>query len=90
MAFLHEVADAADRQTMAFYRKAFTVASKQKAGWTFDPVTEADRRAESAIRLLIQTTFPAHRIIGEEIGTTGDGLVSWVLDPIDGTRPFLC
>lgn len=90
VAFLHEVADAADTQTMAFYRKALAVASKEKAGWTFDPVTEADRRAEIAMRSLIQTNFPAHRIIGEEFGTTGDGPVSWVLDPIDGTRPFLC
>jgi histidinol phosphatase-like enzyme (inositol monophosphatase family) len=57
---------------------------------SFDPVTEADKGAERAIRALINQTFPDHGIIGEEYGeenTHSDFI--WVLDPVDGTRAFI-
>ncbi len=63
------------------------------------PVTEADRKAEAAMRALIQQTFPAHGVFGEEEGLTvgsssgGDEAAGptylWVLDPIDGTKSFI-
>ena len=53
------------------------------------PVTVADRRAEEVMRELIQDRFPEHGIIGEEFGNHNvDARFVWVLDPIDGTRPF--
>jgi histidinol phosphatase-like enzyme (inositol monophosphatase family) len=56
----------------------------------FDPVTEADRGAEAAIRALITERFPEHGVIGEEYGEDRpDAEFVWVLDPIDGTRAFI-
>ncbi|ATC32472.1 histidinol-phosphatase [Caulobacter vibrioides] len=56
----------------------------------FDPVTEADRGAEAAIRKLIAEHYPEHGVIGEEYGEDRpDAEFVWVLDPIDGTRAFI-
>ena len=56
----------------------------------FDPVTEADKGAERAIRALINQTFPEHGIIGEEYGSeNSEAEYVWVLDPVDGTRAFI-
>lgn len=56
----------------------------------FDPVTEADRGAEAAIRRLIAQHFPEHGVIGEEYGEDRpDAEFVWVLDPVDGTRAFI-
>ena len=56
----------------------------------FDPVTEADKGAERAIRALINSHVPAHGIIGEEYGNEReDASHVWVLDPVDGTRAFI-
>lgn len=56
----------------------------------FDPVTEADRGAEAAIRKLISERHPEHGVIGEEYGEDRpDAEFVWVLDPIDGTRAFI-
>ena len=57
----------------------------------FDPVTEADRAAERALRAAIEDSFPDHGIWGEEYGATRpDAAVRWSLDPVDGTRALLC
>ena len=56
----------------------------------FDPVTEADRGAEAAIRKLIAEHYPEHGVIGEEYGEDRpEAEFVWVLDPIDGTRAFI-
>jgi len=53
-------------------------------------VTEADRAAEVAMRRMIESTFPAHGIVGEEFGEIrADAEYVWVLDPIDGTKAFI-
>jgi histidinol phosphatase-like enzyme (inositol monophosphatase family) len=59
-------------------------------GRVFDPVTEADKGAEAAIRSAIAARFPDHGVIGEEYGEDRpDAEFVWVLDPIDGTRAFI-
>jgi histidinol phosphatase-like enzyme (inositol monophosphatase family) len=92
IAFFHTLADAAAQQTLPRFRSALNlhVDSKPKEGFRFDPVTDADREAEKAIRALINTAYPDHSIMGEEFGLTGSGPIQWILDPVDGTRPFLC
>src|SRR5687767_4830779 len=56
----------------------------------FDPVTEADKGAERAIRALIAERYPDHGVIGEEYGEDRpDAEFVWVLDPVDGTRAFI-
>jgi histidinol phosphatase-like enzyme (inositol monophosphatase family) len=64
---------------------------QNKAGpGDFDPVTEADKGAERAIRQAIAERFPEHGVIGEEYGEDRpDAEFVWVLDPIDGTRAFV-
>lgn len=90
--FLHALADAADNETLPRFRSGLNLhtGSKPKEGYRFDPVTDADREAERAIRALISERFPDHSIMGEEFGISGSGPLQWVLDPVDGTRPFLC
>ncbi|HEU4702205.1 MAG TPA: inositol monophosphatase family protein, partial [Conexibacter sp.] len=60
-----------------------------------DPVSDADRAAEAAIRALLARRRPHDAILGEEGGETlGTGAgeraaVRWVVDPLDGTVNYL-
>ena len=63
--------------------------NKDSAG--YDPVTEADRAAERALRGAIEAAYPEHGIWGEEYGALREGAaVRWSLDPVDGTRALVC
>jgi myo-inositol-1(or 4)-monophosphatase len=54
------------------------------------PVTAADRGAEELLRALIAKKFPAHGVIGEELGEDRPAAeFVWVLDPVDGTKSFI-
>jgi len=54
------------------------------------PVTAVDQAVEDRLREMITETYPDHGIVGEERGSTGaDRELVWVIDPIDGTLPFL-
>ncbi|WP_144377926.1 histidinol-phosphatase [Mesorhizobium amorphae] len=86
--FMRRIAGAAAAETLPRFRSQGAVVNKLSGG--FDPVTEADREAERAIRALIGAEFPDHGILGEEHGS--ENLASrhvWVIDPIDGTRAFI-
>ncbi len=92
-----ELARAAARIVVpAFFGDGGEVSAADKnAGATdasFDPVTAADRAAERVMREMINRAFPADAIIGEEFGPGGSDAAEWqwLLDPIDGTRAFLC
>jgi myo-inositol-1(or 4)-monophosphatase len=88
-AFVNELADVSGRTINPFFRSTLIAENKSSRG-DFDPVTEADRAAESAMRSLIRRTFPAHGIEGEEFDDERpDAEYVWVLDPIDGTRAFI-
>jgi histidinol phosphatase-like enzyme (inositol monophosphatase family) len=53
-------------------------------------VTELDLAIEVRLRDLIGQVQPDHGIMGEELGSHNlDADVVWVLDPIDGTAPFV-
>ncbi len=87
--FAHQLADAARHETVPRFRTSLVVDNKVAAA--FDPVTDADREAERAIRVLIEAEYPEHGILGEELGVRHpDAPVRWVLDPVDGTRSFIC
>lgn len=87
--FSSELADSAAEISLKYFRSDVGVDNKLD-GNAFDPVTIADRDAETAIRALINKRYPAHGIVGEEHGSkTGSSPVHWVLDPIDGTRSFI-
>lgn len=92
LAFAHRLADAAGEVIRPYFRKTIEVIDKSKLGPKplFDPVTEADRRAETAIRNLIKSEFPLDGILGEEHGSEpGTSGRTWIIDPIDGTRAFI-
>lgn len=85
---LLDAADIAAGHTLPRFRGVLVVDNKEAGG--FDPVTEADREAELAIRALLGERFPDHAIIGEEWDDkAGTGRFAWIVDPIDGTRAFI-
>ncbi len=87
--FAGRLADAARAETLPRFRAGSTIYNK--AGVLFDPVTDADREAERAVRRMIAAVYPAHGIIGEEFGAErADADLRWVIDPVDGTRAFVC
>ena len=84
-----QLADVAAEQTLKWFR-APALVTQNKWSEGFDPVTEADKAAESAMRALLKVRRPEDSIIGEELhNTTGTSGLSWVLDPIDGTRGYV-
>jgi myo-inositol-1(or 4)-monophosphatase len=89
--FFHKLADSAGEVILPVFRSDLSVSTKTvKNDGRFDPVTDADRRAELAMRTLINGEYPDHGILGEEFGPENIGAeYVWVLDPIDGTRAFI-
>ncbi len=87
-AFVDRLAEVSGEKILPFFRTNLAVSHKGMGA--FDPVTEADRAAEMAMRTLIGRNFPGHGIIGEEHGNERtDAEYIWVLDPIDGTKSFI-
>jgi myo-inositol-1(or 4)-monophosphatase len=85
----HALADAARPITLANFRGA-RLATENKDSSGFDPVTIADRGAEMAMRALLADQRPDDAILGEEYGfKEGTSGLTWVLDPIDGTRGYI-
>jgi histidinol phosphatase-like enzyme (inositol monophosphatase family) len=88
--FAEALADAARRETLPRWTDGCP-ASDKGGPEGFDPVTDADREAEAAMRRLIEHRFPNHGISGEEMPERpARGRWSWSLDPVDGTRSFVC
>jgi histidinol phosphatase-like enzyme (inositol monophosphatase family) len=72
---------------MRYFRSAVAIEDKPDE----TPVTVADRETEEHIRCAIEDRFPSHAIYGEEFGRTKvESEFTWVIDPIDGTRSFIC
>lgn len=70
-----------------YFRTKIDVNEKQD----LSPVTIADKKAEELMREEIMKNFPDHGIIGEEFGTHNENAkYKWILDPIDGTKSFIC
>ena len=83
------LADAAGAAILPHFRATLAVDNKLGDNG-FDPVTLADRAAEAAIRGLLAATRPQDAIFGEEQGyRPGSSGLTWVIDPIDGTRAFI-
>lgn len=89
VATAHDLADAARKATLAHFRTA-ALAADTKETHRFDPVTAGDREAELRMREILTRIRPQDGILGEEFGrSVGSSGLTWVLDPIDGTRGFL-
>lgn len=86
MVLANGLADAAGEIARHYFRHPFDVISKDDES----PVTAADRETEKRMREMIEKARPEDGIYGEEFGIkqSRNGL-TWVLDPIDGTKSFV-
>lgn len=83
------LADVARGITLTYFRSD-DLQAENKEQDRFDPVTVADRACEAAMRDLLAARRPKDAILGEEFGAKpGTSGLTWVLDPIDGTRSYL-
>jgi myo-inositol-1(or 4)-monophosphatase len=85
--FIKTLAEESAKVIRPYFRSKISIEQKSD----LSPVTIADKKAEETLRNLIQKEFPEHGIIGEEFGEENiDAEYVWVLDPIDGTKSFIC
>ena len=89
LAFAHRLADVSAAAVMQYFRSLNRVEDKSE-GRDYDPVTIADREAEQVIRAEVAENWPDHDVHGEEFGSPTKGAeFCWLVDPVDGTRPFI-
>ncbi len=85
--FAKFLADESGNIIRKYFRQKISIDNKADQS----PVTIADKQAEECMRELIQKEFPDHGILGEEFGKVNEGAeYQWILDPIDGTKSFIC
>lgn len=88
-AVAHALADAARAPALAHFRRR-NLSVENKGAGAFDPVTEADRAVEAAMRAVLAARRPRDAVLGEEMAAqAGESGLTWVLDPIDGTRAYM-
>ena len=88
-ALMRDLAEISGKIILPLFRTN-TFAEDKSRGAVFDPVTDADRNSEFAMRARIKQAFPDHGLIGEEYGLENENAeFVWVLDPIDGTKSFI-
>ena len=85
LAFALEAAYRAGKFTLSLFQAGTEVERKPDGS----PVTLADRGAERLIREMISAQYPDEEILGEEEGGVLHA-TGWVIDPIDGTKSFVC
>lgn len=85
LAFGLEAVHRAGRLTLSHFQTGIGIETKADGS----PVTLADKGAERLIRDMIAEAFPGEDILGEEEGGAIGG-TGWVIDPIDGTKSFVC
>lgn len=86
LAFAIDAAHRAGRSTLELFDTFGEMEIKGDA----TPVTRADRGAEEIIRRAIEAKYPGESVLGEEQGLSGSGDDRWIVDPIDGTKAFVC
>lgn len=88
-ALAKSVADEAAALALDFWRRRGELAIEAKAS-AQDIVSEADRSVERLVRERVAAAFPDDGFLGEEYGAeAGASGYTWVIDPIDGTSPYL-
>jgi myo-inositol-1(or 4)-monophosphatase len=85
--FAQNLAEISAKIIKGYFRTNITIDTKSDQS----PVTIADKKAEELMRETIMKNFPEHGIIGEEFGSHHEiSEYQWILDPIDGTKSFIC
>tara|TARA_B100001989_G_C24512821_1_gene451409 strand:+ start:613 stop:1386 length:774 start_codon:yes stop_codon:yes gene_type:complete len=86
IALANRLADKSGEIIKSYFRQPFEVEIKKD----LSPVTEADRKVEQVLREMIEAECPDHGIMGEEFDDKpSQSGMTWVLDPIDGTKSFV-
>lgn len=84
--FALDAAWQAGRITLGYFQSGIAVERKGDNS----PVTIADKQSEQKLRSLIGQYWSDHGMIGEEYGVQeGSSSLTWVIDPIDGTKSFI-
>jgi len=85
--FAKNLAEISGKIIKGYFRSNISIDTKADQS----PVTIADKKAEELMRNAIMNNFPDHGIIGEEFGSHNENSeYQWILDPIDGTKSFIC
>lgn len=76
----------AGKKHLEFQHKCLSIEIKKDCS----PVTEVDKLCETFIKERLLTTFPDDGFLGEESGDCiGKNNRRWIVDPLDGTRPYI-
>lgn len=85
--FCEVLAEASGKNIKKYFRKNISIETKNDNS----PVTIADKTTEEILIKMIMKEYPDHGILGEEFGKHNEGTeYQWILDPIDGTKSFIC
>ena len=85
--FINHLTEISGNNIKSYFRNNFNIEVKSDDS----PVTIADRSTEEKLREIIMKEYPDHGILGEEFGKHNEGAeYQWILDPIDGTKSFIC
>jgi myo-inositol-1(or 4)-monophosphatase len=87
--FAERIAQEAGKLALDYFNRRETLAIETK-GDPQDVVSIADKNVERLIRERVSESFPEDGFLGEEDGLQEGGSgYTWVVDPIDGTSPFV-
>ncbi len=90
LAAANAAADAARAAALRHFRRADLSADDKGGAAGYDPVTQGDRETEAVIRAVLAKRRPNDAIRGEEhADSDGDSGLTWMIDPIDGTRSYM-
>lgn len=88
-ALARAIAEEAGALALDYFNRRDTLVIEQKRD-PQDVVSIADRDVEQLIRKRVAEKFPDDGFLGEEFGLQpGTSGLTWVVDPIDGTSPFV-
>lgn len=83
-----DVVRAAGQHTLTHFRATGLIVDAKADD---SPVTIADRESEQLVRTQIAERFPDDTLQGEEFAEqSGTSDYRWIVDPIDGTKSFIC
>jgi myo-inositol-1(or 4)-monophosphatase len=89
LALATDIAGAAAAVALDYFNRRDTLVIETKRDLQ-DVVSIADRNVEQLIRDRVAAYLPKDGFLGEEFGLTeGSSGFTWIVDPIDGTAPFV-
>jgi myo-inositol-1(or 4)-monophosphatase len=84
--FAKELAKEAGDIMKRYFREESTLPNWKNPN---DPVTKADQAINSLVIEKIKSKYPNHGILGEEESFNSKNENLWLVDPVDGTIPFI-